>query len=216
LLQAILVASVLILAPLLKLKRESKDQRGALRKVFLFFGLIGMGFMLVEVTFIQKFILVLGHPLYSVSLIIFSLLLSSGFGSLLSKGLLRRNVETNLRRSIVICSSLIFLSLALFPVLYKYATGLPLLMKGVLTFLFVFPLGFTMGFPFPTGIALLEKKAKHLIPWAWATNAFSSVINSVFAILVAFLGGYTLVLVIAGCCYLLTLPFLNFVSAKGS
>jgi hypothetical protein len=73
-----------------------------------------------------------------------------------------------------------------------------------------------MGFPFPTGIGLLEKKAKHLIPWAWATNAFSSVINSVLAILVAFQGGYTLVLIVAGCCYLLTLPFLNLASSKGT
>jgi len=170
--------------------------------------------MFVEITFIQKFILILGHPLYSISLIIFSLLLSSGLGSLFSKKVLHRNVTTNLRRSIIICSGLIFLSLVLFPILYRHATGLPLVFKGILTLLFIFPLGFIMGFPFPTGIGFLEKKARHLIPWAWATNAFSSVINSVLALLVAFEGGYSLVLLMAGCCYLLTLPFLNWSSGK--
>ena len=200
----------MILAPLLTLKRRTKGQRRVFWKVFMYFGLIGLGFMFVEITFIQKFIIFLGHPLYSISLIIFSLLLSSGLGSLFSKRLLRRNVTAYLRLSIIICSGLIFLSLVLFPILYKHATGLPLVLKGILAFLFVSPIGFTMGFPFPTGIALLGEKGKQLIPWAWATNAFSSVINSVFALMIAFLGGYTLVLLLAGCCYLLTLPFLSF------
>jgi hypothetical protein len=102
----------------------------------------------------------------------------------------------------------------LFPLLYEYLTGLTLILKSLLTFLFVFPLGFIMGFPFPAGIGLLEKKAKHFIPWAWATNAFSSVVNSVLAILLSFQGGYALVLLLAGCCYLLTLPVLNFGFAK--
>jgi len=214
LLQALVVASLMILAPLLRLKRGIAGEGRLFWKVFMYFGLIGMGFMFVEITFIQKFILILGHPLYSISLIIFSLLLSSGLGSLFSKKVLHRNVTTNLRRSIIICSGLIFLSLVLFPILYRHATGLPLVFKGILTLLFIFPLGFIMGFPFPTGIGFLEKKARHLIPWAWATNAFSSVINSVLALLVAFEGGYSLVLLMAGCCYLLTLPFLNWSSGK--
>jgi len=214
LLQSLVVASLMILAPFLTLKRRAKGQGRVFGKVFMYFGLIGMGFMFVEITFIQKFILILGHPLYSISLIIFSLLLSSGLGSLFSKRLLRRNVTANLRLSIIICSGLIFLSLVLFPILYKYATGLPLVLKGILAFLFVSPIGFTMGFPFPAGIGLLGEKKKQLIPWAWATNAFSSVINSVLALMIAFLGGYTLVLLLAGCCYLLTLPFLNLEPAK--
>jgi len=85
-------------------------------------------------------------------------------------------------------------------------------LKIILTFLVTFPLGFLMGFPFPTGIRLLEQQEKKLIPWAWATNAFSSVINSIFALIVAFWGGYNLVLILAAGGYLLTLFFLDFSS----
>jgi len=216
LLQALVAASLMILVPRVALKRRAKQRGGLFRKVFFYFGLIGMGFMFVEITFIQKFILVLGHPLYSISLVIFSLLLSSGLGSLISKRWVHKNLTANLRRSIVMSSGLIVLSLVFFPLLYKHVTALPLALKGILTFVFIFPLGFSLGFPFPTGIRILEKKARHLIPWAWATNAFSSVINSVFALQVAFLGGYAIVLLLAGCCYLLTLPILNLDPTKGT
>ena len=72
----------------------------------------------------------------------------------------------------------------------RYAIGFPLIYRILLTFLFIFPLGFLMGFPFPTGIRLLDTVEKKLIPWAWATNAFSSVIGSILALMIAFWGGY--------------------------
>jgi hypothetical protein len=67
-----------------------------------------------------------------------------------------------------------------------------------------------MGFPFPSGIRILEQKGKKWIPWAWAINAFSSVVNSVAALLIAFIGGYSLVLLLAGAAYLCAPLFLNF------
>ncbi len=79
-----------------------------------------------------------------------------------------------------------------------------------LTFFAVFPLGFLMGFPFPTGIRLLAEKEKGLVPWAWATNAFSSVVNSISALLIAFWAGYNLVLILASGGYLLALFFAHF------
>jgi hypothetical protein len=80
----------------------------------------------------------------------------------------------------------------------------------LLTFFSIFPLGFLMGFPFPSGIRLLEHTGEKWIPWAWAINAFSSVINSVLALLIAFIGGYSLVLLLAGAGYLCAPLFLNF------
>jgi len=71
-----------------------------------------------------------------------------------------------------------------------------------------------MGFPFPTGVRLLDQEDKRLIPWAWATNAFSSVVNSIFALVVAFWGGYNLVLILAAGGYLLALFFLGFSSHR--
>ena len=210
--QSIIVAFILILLPLIFLRKAIKIRGGFSSKIFFYFSLIGMAFMFVEITLIQKFILFLGHPLYSISVIIFSLLFSSGLGSFFSKKILGQNLKRNLKRSLLLCAGLIAFYLFLFPFFYESFIGFNVPLKMILTFLVTFPLGFLMGFPFPTGIRLLEQQEKKLIPWAWATNAFSSVINSIFALIVAFWGGYNLVLILAAGGYLLTLFFLDFSS----
>jgi hypothetical protein len=71
-----------------------------------------------------------------------------------------------------------------------------------------------MGFPFPSGIRILEYQNKDFIPWAWAVNAFSTVINSISAIMFAFWKGYDFVLILAGTGYFLSIFFLNFTKKK--
>lgn len=208
--QAILIAFLLIFLPLLVSRKAKIKGRVSSLMVFLYFSLIGMGFMYVEIILIQKFILFLGHPLYSVSIIIFSLLLSAGLGSYFSKKILGSRLIRNLRISLVFCAGFIVLFLLLFPIIYKSFIGLSLVLKMPIAFLAILPFGFLMGFPFPTGIRLLERREKGIIPWAWATNAFSSVINSISALILAFWLGYNLVLLLAAGAYLLTLPFLSF------
>ena len=210
LIQSLIVAFLLILLPVLVLKKNIRSRKGFFFKVFFYFSLIGASFMFVEITWIQKFILFLGHPLYSVSTIIFSLLVSSGLGSFFSKSLLSQNLKKKLRISLILCASLILIYMFLLPLFFDNFLGFKFSLKIILTFLIIFPLGFFMGFPFPTGIRILELEEKRLIPWGWATNAFSSVINSVFALLIAFWVGYNLVLFLAAAGYLLAFPFLSF------
>ncbi len=210
LIQSVLIAFVLILLPLIILRRRVRRTKGMASKTFFYFGLIGMAFMFVEIIFIQKFILFLGHPLYSISVIIFSLLFSSSLGSLFSKKILGKNLMRNLRKCLVLLAGLIALSLALFPPFTKSLIHLGLPFKMIFTFTAVFPLGFLMGFPFPTGIRLLAEHDKRLIPWAWATNAFSSVIHSIGALMIAFSTGYNLVLILASGGYLLAILFTHF------
>jgi hypothetical protein len=219
LIQALVVAFILILLPLFASRREKKNlglKQRISHNVFFYFALIGMAFMFVEITLIQKFILYLGHPLYSFSVILFSLLLSSGLGSLLSKKILGENIIKNLRWCFIFCTMLIFVSFFIFPTIQEKLIGISLGYRITLTFISIFPLGFLMGFPFPSGIRLLEQTGKKWIPWAWAINAFSSVVNSVAALLIAFIGGYTLVLLLAGAGYLCAPLFLNFTSKKRS
>ena len=159
---------------------------------------------------IQKFILYLGHPLYSFSVTLFSLLFSSGLGSLLSKKILGKNIIKNLRWCFFVCAVLILVFFFVFPAIQKNLIGFNLGYRIFLTFLSIFPIGFLMGFPFPSGIRILEQTGKKWIPWAWAINAFSSVVNSVAALLIAFIGGYSLVLLLAGAGYLCAPLFLNF------
>jgi len=210
LIQSFIIAFVLILLPLIVFRKTRNRRRRVFPKVFFYFGLIGMAFMFVEITLIQKFILFLGHPLYSISIIIFSLLFSSGLGSYFSKKILGQNLKKNLKGSILLCAGLVALYLFLLPLLQGWLIGFTLFFKIILTFFIIFPLGFFMGFPFPTGIRLLESHEKMLIPWAWATNAFSSVLNSISALMIAFWGGYDFVLILAAGGYLLALPFLGF------
>lgn len=208
--QSIIIAFILILLPILVFRKAKNKIKGFSSRIFFYFSLIGMSFMFLEITFIQKFILFLGHPLYSVSIIIFSLLFSSGLGSFFSKRILGQNLKRNLKRSLLFCAGLIVLYLLLLPIFYESLIGINLTLKIILTFLVIFPLGFLMGFPFPTGVRLLDQGERRLIPWAWATNAFSSVINSIFALIVAFWGGYNLVLILAAGGYLLALFLLDF------
>jgi len=210
LIQSIIIAFILILLPLHVLRRREKRKKGVSVKTFFYFGSIGMAFMFVEIIFIQQFILFLGHPLYSTSVIIFSLLFASGVGSFFSKKILGRDLRRNLRKSLLICAGLVVLYLLLLPSFYDLCIHLNPPLKMGLTFLTVFPLGFLMGFPFPTGIRLLAEQEKGLIPWAWATNAFSSVVNSISALMIAFWAGYSLVLVLASSGYLLALLFADF------
>ena len=214
LVQSIIIAFILILLPIFIFRKAKNKIRGFSSRIFFYFSLIGMAFMFLEITFIQKFILFLGHPLYSVSIIIFSLLFSSGLGSFFSKRILGQSLKRNLKRSLILCAGLIVLYLVLLPFLYESLIGTGLALKIIMTFLVIFPLGFLMGFPFPTGVRLLDQEDKRLIPWAWATNAFSSVVNSIFALVVAFWGGYNLVLILAAGGYLLALFFLGFSSHR--
>jgi hypothetical protein len=208
--QAIGVAFVMILLPVLLQRNRSHIKNPDLRKIFLYFGLIGMSFMFVEITLIQKFILFLGHPLYSSALIIFALLFSSGIGSLLSKKLLGLNPKRNVMFSLLVLSFFILIYSKASPLLLKMLIGSELLPKMFFTFFMIFPLGFMMGFPFPTGIRLLEQTERRIIPWAWATNAFSSVVNSIAALMIAFLGGFDSVLLLAAVGYLIAPFFLGF------
>ncbi len=208
--QSVIVAFVFILLPLLALRKGKRGHKSSLAKIFFYFSLIGLAFMFVEITFIQKFILFLGHPLYSISLIIFSLLFSSGIGSFFSKKILGQNLKRNLMKALFLCGGLILFYLLLLPHFYQNFIGLSLLVKIILSFLVIFPLGFFMGFPFPSGIRMLGSKETGIIPWAWATNAFSSVIHSISALMVAFYAGYNLVLLLGAVGYLLAILFLGF------
>ena len=208
--QALGVAIVLILGPAFFHRKKSHFKNSNTRKIFLYFSMIGLSFMFVEITLIQKFILFLGHPLYSAALIIFALLLSSGIGSLLSKKLLGQNPRRKVIIPLLLSSVLILLYVWLIPVFFTWFIGLEIAPKMFLAFSLIIPLGFLMGFPFPTGIRLLEKTESRIIPWAWATNAFSSVVGSVAALMIALWGGYNFVLTLAAFGYLFAPLFLGF------
>lgn len=198
--QAFFAAFLFILFPMLVRRRK---RPGAPRfQGFLYFSLIGAAFMLVEITLIQKFILFLGHPLYSTAVILFSLLFASGLGSLSSRKLPTDFLRRDLRKILAALAVLTGLYLILIPSLTGMLGSLSLGWKVLITPGLIFPLGFLMGIPFPSGIRILNMSGAS-IPWAWAVNSFSSVVSSVLALLLAFHLGYQGVLALAAGVYLL-------------
>ncbi len=207
--QAVGAALIFIALPLGRVKRADLPVSSLLAILF-FFSLLGAAFMFIEITLIQKFILFLGHPLYSFSGVVFAILFSSGLGSLSSKKVLGRSPLAKLQASLLFLAGLGSLYLWLLTALFDRFIGHGLGVKIILSFGIILPLGFLMGFPFPTGIRLLQEKNPKLIPWAWSANAFSTVIHSVLAHLLALSFGYAMVLVIALSAYLGGIPLLCF------
>ncbi len=210
LVQACLCAFILILLPLWIFRRKKISERRIFPRVFSYFSLIGAAFIFIEIVLIQKFILFLGHPLYSISTVIFSLLFSSGMGSFFSAKILGQNPGRKLKSFLLLCAGLATFYLLLLPAFFEKFIGLSLGIKIALSFIIIFPLGFLMGFPFPTGIRLLEKTERRLLPWAWSANAFSTVINSILAQGIALSVGYNAVWVLAAGAYLAAFPLLRF------
>jgi predicted membrane-bound spermidine synthase len=210
LVQASIISGLLIFAPLLKLRKKYSIKPKRISIILCYFGLIGAAFIFIEISLLQKYILFLGHPLYSAAAVIFALLFSSGLGSLYSKRIFKVRPIRLLARILVACGGGVWLTTFLYPSIAGILISLPLVLKFGMTLAMIFPLGFLMGMPFPAGVRLLRHSDSNLIPMAWAANSFSTVVNSVLALGIAHRGGYNLVLALAGGSYLLASLFLGF------
>ncbi len=201
--QALILSTILIFLPLYSFKRIKTRIAGKAR-ILTYFFLLGIGYMFVEIAFIQKFILFLGQPIYSMSTVLFSLLMFSGFGSLFSEKIKIRS----LRETMIVLSILIFMYLALLPFLFNLLLGQELLIRILFSVLILAPLGFLMGIPFPMGIRIANKLDSRLIPWAWCSNGCASVLSSVGATMLAISFGFSRVLMLAGIVYLIALAMI--------
>jgi hypothetical protein len=190
---------------------------GALR--LLYFIAVGLGYILVEIAFIQRFVLFLGHPTYALTVVIFLLLLSSGAGSLASRRWLPRPMQG--RWVLLAIISAVILNVFVLPGLLPSLVGMPFVLKLAMSALLLLPLGFAMGMPFPTGLRAIAAEPPVVIPaeemgaapaatrgiveWAWAMNAASSVLGSVLAIVIAINFGLNVTLACGALAYALAL-----------
>jgi hypothetical protein len=196
LLQALGLSVLLILLPLRRLGGAEVEGRPA---ILAYFFCLGIGYMFVEIATVQRFILLLSNPTYSISAVIFSLLLASGVGSYLS-GWIRPMSKGH---------KLVLFTVGILTILYSLASpilsfllGLPLNARLIAAFVIIVPLGLLMGMPFPIGVRMLTDSKKALIPWAWAVNGCASVLGSILPIILALSFGFSPVLLVAGVAYL--------------
>jgi hypothetical protein len=198
--QGILVGLVLIVLPLVPL---GGGLRGARRRLptLAYFLLLGAGFMLLEICFLQKLILYLAHPLYAAAAAIAAFLVCGGLGSLSTAGL-------PLGRRAIVATSLVVVALAAVAVVgldrwLALSRGAPLGARLAIAGLTIAPLAFAMGRLFPAGLAAVGRAQPALVPWAWAVNGFASVAATVACPLLAAEFGFRAVLLLAVACYLL-------------
>ncbi|HEX4771954.1 MAG TPA: hypothetical protein VH351_14040 [Bryobacteraceae bacterium] len=198
---SILATLITLSLPPVLLRSRLPRSPGGLRALC-FFLCIGIGYILIQVALIQKFVLFLGHPTLALTVIIFSMLLSSGAGSFASKTLVGSHVNRLAVLLIVVSLGVFLLAVVTGPVV-EAGVALPLPMKILITMLLISPIGFLMGMPFPTGLSLLERVMPASVRWAWAINAASSVMGSAAAIFFAIYIGLRGTLLLGGCCYIL-------------
>jgi len=184
------LSALLIISPLIVTKAFHEPRSSIFFPVLVYFSMLGTGFMFVEVTLIQKSILLLENPSLSVGTILTALLISSGIGSLISS----RHPHISLHYSIIILCVLLFIFNHIHPFILSYLLSQPLPVKIFFLSLSLFPLGFFMGIPFPMGIKLIGQTDHLLIPWAWAINACLSVLAPILATMLAIGTGFNVVL----------------------
>jgi spermidine synthase len=189
-------SAIMILLPLAFVRRRGEVKRG--KRLFLYFVLLGLGYLFVEIPLIQRFILFLGHPVYAFATVLFSLLTFSGVGSLLSPRL-------PLGKTMVALIALVVVYPILLPHFFQALLGGPLLLRLVVSVVALAPLGFLMGVPFPSGIRLTGRVAPGLVPWAWGVNGFASVLSSILAVMLAISQGFSRVLFAGAAAYALAL-----------
>ena len=191
----------------------------------LYFVAVGLGYILVEIAFIQRFVLFLGHPTYALTVVIFLLMLSSGAGSLFSRLWLPRTNSCWVPLVLVIATLLadVWFLPGRLAALVGLAFGYRLLVSAVL----LVPLGFVMGMPFPTGLRALaalpapefpagEDASDNAVEWAWAMNAAASVLGSVLAMVIAIQFGLTVTLSCGAAAYLLALLLMPALRTKAA
>jgi hypothetical protein len=210
---SIVATALILVAPPLVLGVRLPRHPGV-RSFLPYFLFVGAGYILIEVALIQKFVLFLGKPIYALTVVIFSMLVASGFGSFLSRRILGSE-EGRLIKALG-CVALVAALLAIvISGLLSALVWLPWALKAALTVVLIVPLGFVMGMPFPTGLQRLEEWHAPSVRWAWSLNAASSVLGSVGALVCAIYFGLVQTLIIGGLFYLAALAVVARVRTSG-
>jgi spermidine synthase len=171
----------------------------------LYFGALGAGFMLIEVSVLQRFVLLLGHPVYSLTVTLFSLLLGTGIGAAWSR---RLRDATLVRSTAIMLVAIAIISLAVIAIvtpLVAWAIPFGRSTRIVIAVVTLVPIGVALGIPMPAGIRLLSARAPQMVTWAWGINGAMSVVGATLAIFVAMNWGFGATLLGASGIYLVGL-----------
>lgn len=196
----VLLSAAFVIAPLVlhwRRARPAVETQGR-NAVLAYFALVGFAFMVVEIAMLQRFTLFLGHPSYSLLVILFSVLLTTAIGAHFSTRF--APVKAIPIAGITIAVLAVFGAFGLPPIL-RSLIELSLAVRVVLTVLLVTPAGLAMGFMIPSLIRVLTEARNPLVPWGWGVNGATSVIGTVIATVVAIYAGFSTTFILGAVCY---------------
>jgi hypothetical protein len=202
----LLLSAVFVVAPLaIRLVRDGvpsrEEPRGLQVLVLATFGLVGFSFMAIEIALMQRFSLFLGHPSYSLVVILSVVLLSTAAGSFLSG----RIATSRLARGVLFAGA----GVALLAVVYGLVLGgvlralitQPLFLRIAITALLVAPCGLLMGAMIPSLARVLGAAKSPLVPWGWGVNGATSVIGTALSTTIAIYAGFTVTFLVGAVGY---------------
>lgn len=200
-----LLSLVLVALPLVALLRTGVPRRSLVWTIP-YFGGLGLGYMIVEMVMIQKTVLFLGDPIYSVALVVGSLLLSSSLGSVTSSRLKPVIIRHPWLVPAFVLGILAVYALLLSPLL-SLVLGVARWARIILFPFVVFPLGYLLGLPFPLGLSMLAGESPETIPLAWGINGYCSVLAASTAVLASMEFGFATLQLCGIASYVLALGF---------
>lgn len=203
---AFIGVSLVIGVPLL-LSGKPRLPAGVFGSGLLYFACIGTGFMMVQIPLIQRFSVYLGHPVYAVSVLLFSMILAAGLGSSLSD---RIDVERDRRWTLALPSTIVALLTAIYllsgPIIESTISA-GLFLRCAIVVLLVAVAAVPMGMCFPLGLRLFRQYSDECLPWMWGVNGATGVLASVLAVAISMWSGINTSLLVAIACYaLLVVP----------
>jgi hypothetical protein len=182
----------------------------------LYFGLIGLAFMLVQIAFLQRFSVYLGHPTYTFAVILFLMILSAGLGSLASERLDLQGSRRLLAFPLGI-ALLVLLEAASLQSAIDLTIGWELPGRIAIVAGYVAPLAFALGYCFPIGMRLIAGRSDHVAAWMWGINGACGVIASILAVMISMhLGIHANLLIASGLYTLLAWPMYRLARARNS
>ncbi len=194
-----------IVVPLILTQRRALARRGLVSTLG-YFTCLGLGFMLVEIATVQRFVLFLGRPVYALAVVLFSLLLFSGIGSYLTRRLDLDKHPQVTERVLLVLAGLILAQAIFVPLILSALSALTLWARVVVSVVLLAPMG-VLGMPFPLGVRAVSQRNAEVIPWAWGVNGSVSVLGSVAALIVSIHFGFQATLLMGLVVYLGALWF---------
>ncbi|HWW19431.1 MAG TPA: hypothetical protein VNZ06_01385 [Steroidobacteraceae bacterium] len=198
---SIIFVIVFVFVPL-RFSKVGREERAAAVPLLVYFSCLGAGFIIIELVSIQKFIHLIGSPLYTYSTVIFTMLFSAGVGSVASE---RLGLTTRQRWALPFTAILVIglAFTAFYPSLARIALALPVTGRVLASAAMIFPLGFFLGMPFPLGILAISNQPRGAIAWAWGMNGLFTVVGGFMSIVLSLLYGFNFAILLALGLYLL-------------